>query len=148
MTTLTIKQLKSFSILAGLAFCAISSQAQSFPTTGTCALLYNEPVPYGHSTLPVQKSHTAMAEFDFTAMTAKIFVVDVNFDTASNHAVPPPGAVTDAFTFVPGPFSPSPGFRQIQLTTSGKKFNLYAKSSQKVLLVQGVNIKGSGVCLF
>jgi hypothetical protein len=148
MTTLSAPRLKSIFLLGGLAFCAMSAQAQSFPTTGTCALLYNEPVPYGHSPLPVQKSHTAMAEFDFTAMTAKIFVVDVNFDVSSNHAVPATAAVTDAFTFVTGPFSPSPGFRQIQLTTSGKKFNLYAKSSQKVLLVQGVNIKGSGVCLF
>jgi hypothetical protein len=147
MKNITTSYKSLFSAAMLLCFC-LAAQGQSFPASGTCALLYNEPVPYGHTPVPVQKSHTVMAEIDFSAMTGKFHIVDINYTTSSNHAVPPSGTITESFSFVPGPFSPSPGFRQIQFTPSGKKMNLYSKSNQKVLLVQGVNIKGSGVCLF
>jgi hypothetical protein len=134
----------------GALMLLLAPSAFAFPTTGTCAMLVTQPVPYGAS-LPHSTGYNILATLTFTSATAGT----VNYvgaratyaTTGTTAGTPETGSWP--FTIAAGPIAGSKTFSFTD-TVYGSTVtaNMYAVNGDKTILVQGSNDLFSGVCQF
>ena len=122
----------------------------AFPTTGTCAMLVTQPVPYG-ATVPHSKGYNILATLTFTsATTGTVSYVNARatYDTTGVTAgIPEIGSFP--FTIATGPIAGSKTFSFTDpIDSSTLTASMYAVNGDKTILVQGSNDLFSGVCQF
>jgi hypothetical protein len=143
---------RAFAALALLV--AGAASAAVFPPAGTCAMLYNAPVPLG-KTIPATSPSTILAELTLTttsptssSVAANIVNVKVVYDVATTTAVaqPPASQVGSIVWSTAGSPFTAASLKAGVLTLGVNTFNVYSINNNNTLLVQGVSIPGSGVC--
>lgn len=125
----------------------IAPHAFAFPTSGTCAMLVSQPVPYGQ-TLPATNGLNILATITFTGATTG--TLSYNSVRAVYSSSGPVAGTPDlfnniAFTLAAGPIA---GSKQLTSTGGGLVVNMYAVNGDKTVLVQGQNHLSQGVCQF
>ena len=138
-------------VLGGMGVLALLSapSAFAFPTTGTCAMLVTQPVPYG-ATVPHEKAYNILATLTFTgATTGTVSYVSAraNYATTGVTAGTPEIGISLPFTIATGPIA---GSKTFSFTDTGSTVtaSMYAVNGDKTILVQGSNDLFSGVCQF
>ena len=136
--------------LGGMGALALLSapSAFAFPTTGTCAMLVTQPVPYGAS-VPHSKGYNILATLTFTsAMAGTVNYVNARATYATTGvSAATPEIGNFPFTLVAGPFA---GSMTVTLnpTSDPVTAHMYAVNGDKTILVQGSSDLFSGVCQF
>jgi hypothetical protein len=139
-------------VMAGMGALLLLSapNAFAFPTTGTCAMLVTQPVPYG-ATVPHSTGYNILATLTFTSATAgTIEYVGARATYATTGITAgAPNTGSWPFTIAAGPIDGSKTFSftdtAYSQTISG---NMYAVNGDRTILVQGANDLFSGVCQF
>lgn len=145
-----LKQKFLRSALGGMGALMLLSapSAFAFPTTGTCAMLVTQPVPYGAS-LPHSTGYNILATLTFTSAVAGT----VSYVSArANYAITGISAGTPeigsfSFTVAAGPIA---GSKTVTLNPGVDSItaHMYAVNGDRTILVQGSNDLFSGVCQF
>ncbi len=147
-----LKQKFLRTVLGGMGALLLLSapSAFAFPTTGTCAMLVTQPVPYGAS-LPHSTGYNILATLTFTSATAgTVEYVGARATYATTGVtVGTPETGSWPFTIAAGPIAGSKTFSFTD-TTYGSTVtaNMYAVNGDRTILVQGANDLFSGVCQF
>jgi len=126
----------------------------AFPTSGSCAMLVTQPVPYGAS-LPANAGYNMLAIITFTSATAAtIEFVATRLNYATTGATVDPTHPSDAgvaVTITPVANGPTSG-RRISFTPTGSPAalmaNAIAVNGGSTILIQGESDAFSGVCQF
>ena len=142
-------------VLGGMGVLALLSapSAFAFPTTGTCAMLATQAVPYGADVFPPhEKGYNILATLTFTsATTGTVNYVNARATYATTGVTAGTAEIgSRSFTVAPGPI---PGSRTFTLIdTAIPPINviatMYAVNGDKTILIQGSNDLFSGVCQF
>ncbi len=147
-----LKQKFLRTVLGGIGTLMLLSapSAFAFPTTGTCAMLVTQPVPYGAS-LPHSSGYNILATLTFTsaaAGTVNYFSARATYATTGT-TVGTPETGSWPFTIAAGPIGGSKTFSFTD-TVYGTTVtaNMYAVNGDKTVLVQGSSDLFSGVCQF
>ena len=149
-----LKQKFLRSALGGMGALMLLSapSAFAFPTTGTCAMLVTQPVPYG-ATVPHSKGYNILATLTFTSAaggTVSYVSARATYDTTGVTAGTPETG-TFPFTIATGPAA-LVGSKTFSFTdttySSTVTASMYAVNGDKTILVQGSNDLFSGVCQF
>ena len=153
-TKLKLKQKFLLTVLGGMGALALLSapSAFAFPTTGTCAMLVTQPVPYGAS-LPHSTGYNVLATLTFTSATGgTINYVGVRANYATTGVSASPDSTGSLpFTIAAGPIAGSKRFTFDDGLGSPDSIitaNMYAVNGDRTILVQGANDLFSGVCQF
>ena len=138
-------------VLGGMAALLSMSapSAFAFPTTGTCAMLVTQPVPYGAS-LPHSRGYNILATLTFTgATTGTVNYVNARATySTTGISADAPEIGSFPFTVAAGPI---PGSVTVTLNPGGDSTtaHMYAVNGDKTILVQGGSDDlFSGVCQF
>ena len=140
-------------VLGGMGVLALLSapSAFAFPTTGTCAMLVTQPVPYG-ATVPHEKGYNILATLTFTgATTGTVSYVSARATYATTGVTAGTAEIgSRLFTVAPGPIAGSMTFTLIDTATPPINViaTMYAVNGDKTILIQGSNDLFSGVCQF
>ncbi len=147
-----LKQKFLRTVLGGMGTLLLLSapNAFAFPTTGTCAMLVTQPVPYG-AIVPHSTGYNILATLTFTSATAgtvNYFSARATYATSGTTAGTPETG-SWPFTIAAGPIAGSKTFSFTDTvyshTVSG---NMYAVNGDRTILVQGASDLFSGVCQF
>jgi hypothetical protein len=141
------------SAISAIGF-AISVHALAAPFSGTCAMLYVEPVPLNEPAGAISGG-TILAELSLTnagangsTVSANIANVKVKYDATSTTTLPPvvnSGTGAVSWNAAGAPFSTATSQAGV-MTIGALTFNVYSVNNNKTLLVQGVTKPGSGLC--
>ena len=149
-----LKQKFLRSALGGMGALMLLSapSAFAFPTTGTCAMLVTQPVPYGAS-LPHSTGYNILATLTFTSATGGTvsYVSRRATYTTTGVSVGTTYSGTFPFTIATGPAALVGSktfsfFDDVNGPTVSA--NMYAVNGDRTILVQGSNDLFSGVCQF
>ena len=145
-----LKQKFLRSALCGMGALMLLSvpNAFAFPTTGTCAMLVTQPVPYG-AAVPHSKGYNILATLTFTSAvggTVSYVSARANY-TATGVSAGTPEIGSFPFTVAAGPIA---GSMTVTLNPGAGSItaHMYAVNGDKTILVQGSNDLFSGVCQF
>jgi len=124
--------------------------ALAFPSTGTCAMLTTQPVPYGQ-TLPATNGANQLSTITFTSATAGTMstnAVDATY-TTNGFVFGGSGFFTDVpFTLTAGPIAGSKTLTASFAAGVSFNANMYSVNGDKTILVQGKDDIFTGVCQF
>jgi len=146
-----LRVIVSGALVAGLLPVSNAFAVSTFPTSGSCAMLVTQPVPYGQ-TLPANKGYNMLAVVTFTSATTGTFDVNevrLNY-TATGTTVQQPGAIAGIPFAMTSLAIPAQG-KQLTFTAPGGQqiiINGIAVNGGNTVLFQGINEGFSGVCQF
>jgi hypothetical protein len=145
-------------LIAGLLPATNAFALSTFPTSGSCAMLVTQPVPYGVPIVngtPVTSGYNILAVITFTSATAatitfRITQLDYKTTGYTTNATHP--SDTNLAVTLTAMTAPSEG-RTLSFTTTGTyastiTANAVAVNGGNTVLIQGENTPFSGVCQF
>jgi len=142
-------------LIAGLLPATNAFAVSAFPTSGSCAMLITQPVPYG-ATVPFTSTYNIIAMFTFTGTTTG--TVDYNAVRATystTGSTIAPKVAGDNGLAIPVTVAPIVGFpnaRTLTFTPTGAVNPVTASAISvnggNTLLIQGSSEPFSGVCQF